>query len=85
MATHFSVLAWRIPGEPGGLPSMGLHRVGHDWSDLAAAAAYHIPMIQMHVQSLIGNNSVQGLNLALKHCAADQVVLSTFYNFSKQG
>ena len=32
MATHFSVLAWRIPGtaEPGGLPSMGLHRVGHD-------------------------------------------------------
>ena len=41
MATHFSVLAWRIPGtgEPGGLPSMGLHRVGHDWSDLAAAAA----------------------------------------------
>ena len=41
MATHSSVLAWRIPGtgEPGGLPSMGLHRVGHDWSDLAAAAA----------------------------------------------
>ena len=40
MATHSSVLAWRIPGteEPGGLPSMGLHRVGHDWSDLAAAA-----------------------------------------------
>ena len=41
MATHSSVLAWRIPGtgEPGGLLSMGLHRVGHDWSDLAAAAA----------------------------------------------
>ena len=40
MATHSSVLAWRIPGtgEPGGLPSMGLHRVRHDWSDLAAAA-----------------------------------------------
>ena len=39
MATHSSVLAWRIPGtgEPGGLPSMGSHRVGHDWSDLAAA------------------------------------------------
>ena len=35
MATHSSVLAWRIPGkgEPGGLPSMGSHRVGHDWSD----------------------------------------------------
>ena len=39
MATHASVLAWRIPGmgEPGGLPSMGSQRVGHDWSDLAAA------------------------------------------------
>ena len=42
MATHSSVLAWRIPGtwEPGGLPSMGSHRVGHDWSGLAAAAAH---------------------------------------------
>ena len=42
MATHSSVLAWRIPGmgEPGGLPSVGSHRVGHDWSDLAAAAVY---------------------------------------------
>ena len=41
MATNSSVLAWRIPGtgEPGGLPSMGSHRVGHDWSDLAVAAA----------------------------------------------
>ena len=41
MATHSSVLAWRIlgTGEPGGLPSMGSHRVRHDWSDLAAAAA----------------------------------------------
>ena len=40
MATHSRVLAWRIPGtgEPGGLPFMGSHRVGHDWSDLAAAA-----------------------------------------------
>ena len=40
MATHSSFPAWRIPGtgEPGGLPSMGSHRVGHDWSDLAAAA-----------------------------------------------
>ena len=41
MATHSSVLAWRIPGteDPGGLPSMGSHRVGHDGRDLAAAAA----------------------------------------------
>ena len=39
MTTHSSVLAWRIPGtgEPNGLPSMGSHRFGHDWSDLTAA------------------------------------------------
>ena len=50
MATHPSVLAWRIPGtgEPGGLPPMGSHRVGHDWSDLAAAAAYP-PNSRIHI------------------------------------
>ena len=44
MATHSNVLAWRIPGmgKPGGLPSMGSHRVGHDGSDLAVAAAVDI-------------------------------------------
>ena len=46
MAPHSSVLAWRIPGtgKPGGLPSWGSHRVWHDWSDLAAAAAAVIPL-----------------------------------------
>ena len=41
---HSSILAWRIPGtgKPGVLPSMGSHRVGHDWSDLAAAAYIYI-------------------------------------------
>ena len=44
MATHSSVLAWRIPwmGEPVGLPSMGSHRVGHDWSDLKLIRTYCI-------------------------------------------
>ena len=48
MATHSSVLTWRVPGmaEPGGLPSMGLHRVGHDWSDLAEAHTF------MHTYSI---------------------------------
>ena len=48
MATHSSVLAWRIPAtaEPGGLPSMGSHRVGHDWSDLAAAAD-HLKLLRI--------------------------------------
>ena len=48
MATHSSVLAWRTPGlgESGELPSMGSHRVGHDWSDLAAAAAAAVVLKQ---------------------------------------
>ena len=50
MATHSSVLAWRIPGmvEPGGLPSMGSHRVGHDRSDLAAYI-YIYTYIYIHI------------------------------------
>ena len=49
MATHSSVLAWRIPGmgEPGGLQSVGLHRVGHNWSDLAAAANCNLKAKQL--------------------------------------
>ena len=48
MAPHSSTLAWRIPGtgESGGLPSMGSHRVGRDWSDLAAAAAAAVKFIE---------------------------------------
>ena len=48
MAAHSSVLAWRIPGteQPSGLPSMGLHRVGHDWSDLAAA----VPFLRLYTE-----------------------------------
>ena len=51
MATHSSILAWRIPemGEPGGLPSMGSHRVGHDQSNLAAAAAAHASKVMLKV------------------------------------
>ena len=55
MATHSSVLAWRIPGtgEPGGLLSVGSHRVGHDWSDLAAAAAKVLPRQRICEPTLI--------------------------------
>ena len=55
MAPHSSVLAWRIPGtgEPGWLPSMGSHRVGHDWSDLPAAAAYLFPAEEIATHSSI--------------------------------
>ena len=55
MATHSSVLAWRIPGtgEPGGLPSMGSHRVGHNWSDLAAAARMRYGKFTQAISTLI--------------------------------
>ena len=67
MATHSSVLPWRIlwTGEPGGLPSVGLHRVGHDWSDLACMHACMShgflcllafdkwPLVEMQSKSLI--------------------------------
>ena len=55
MATHSSVLAWRIPGtgEPGGLLSMGSHRVGHDWSDLAAAAAEYLQFSSVQLLSRV--------------------------------
>ena len=54
MATHSSVLAWRIPGmgESSGLPSMGSHRVGHDRSDLAAAAAAAAIMLAQLIKLL---------------------------------
>ena len=66
MAAHSSVLACRIPGtgEPGGLPSLGSHRVGHDWSDFSAAAVgdfsgslwlrLHTPNAGVWVPSLAG-------------------------------
>ena len=58
MATHSSVLAWRIPGmgEPGGPPSMGSHRVRLGWSDLAAAAAWErliMPSLEISVSHSI--------------------------------
>ena len=64
MATHSSVLAWRIPGtgEPGELPFMGSHRVGHDWGDLAAAAAKDGKRVDLMLCVLITNNEAEGEN-----------------------
>ena len=55
MATHSSVLAWKIPGtgEPGGLPSMGSHRVGQDLAAAAAAAAATMNNLKMKTVSFI--------------------------------
>ena len=64
--THSSVLAWRIPGMagPGGLPSMGSHRVGHDWSDLAAAVRESQPPEELD-QMLQDRNMLANLSLSL--------------------
>ena len=55
MATHSSVLAWRIPGtgKPGGLPFLGSHRVGHDRSDLAAAATIQVQGLSKYLFSFL--------------------------------
>ena len=72
MATYFSVLAWRIPGtgEAGGLLSMGSHRVGHDWSNLAAAVAYATVSITVtFIESLVVKWYLfPNLVLFLQHC-----------------
>ena len=70
MATHSSVLAWRIPGmgEPGGLPSMGSRRVGHDWSDLAAAEGTSIVFSIVVAPTYIPTNSEGGrIDCSLRH------------------
>ena len=68
MATHSSVLAWRIPGtgEPGGLLSMGSHRVGHDWSDLAAA----VLGLWLHGLSVVPASGGWGCSKRASHCCA---------------
>ena len=62
MATYSSVLAWRVPGtgEPGGLPSMGSHRVKHDWSDLAAPTPIFLPGENPHGQRSLAGYSPWG-------------------------
>ena len=71
METHPSVLAWRIPGmgEPGGLPCLGSQRVGHDWSNLAAAAAKIHEMNTMQDHEL--NLTSRGKPILLKRASLD--------------
>ena len=70
MATHSSVLAWRIPGtgKPGGLPSMGSHRVRHDWRYLAAAAAVQGLHNVFDLPSWPNGGYFQRLPLGLSYC-----------------
>ena len=87
MATHPSVLAWRIPGtgEPGGLLSVGSHRVRHDWSNLVAAAAgfcwgLSVAEVSWYLKCIIQFSLVQSLSrvrlFATPWIAAHQASLS---------
>ena len=69
MATHSSVLAWRIPGtgEPGGLASMGLHRVGHDWSGLAAACSFSNSWVHSRQSAFSQGNAWKKSSLCHKY------------------
>ena len=73
MATHSSVLAWRISGteEPGGLPSLGSHRVGHDWCDLAAAAAAVHSLGKIQLASALLHFVLQGQTCLLLQVSLD--------------
>ena len=98
MAPHSSVLAWRIPGtgEPGGLPSMGLHRVGHNWSDLAAAFPHYLQVclycseceIKWSVESITMNKASEDNGIPVKllqilNDAAVKVLHSTCQQIGK--
>ena len=74
MATHSSVLAWRIPGmaEPAGLPSMGSHRVRHDWSNSAAAAAVIIAFQRISLPFIICKLRKLNWKIIITHCACIQ-------------
>ena len=84
MATHPSILAWRIPGteEPGGLPSMGSHRVGHDWSDLAAAAAAVVPLYGDECEHFISSLFLTNFqNYVDKYSGTFFVKISRLYSY----
>ena len=81
MAPHSRVLAWRIPGtgEPGGLPSLGSQRVGHDWSDLAAAAAAALHRVPWPIPHTNASNSSF---LELWHCCPTHIHCHCFRSSS---
>ena len=81
MATHSSALAWRIPGmgEPGGLPSLGSYRVGHNWSNLAAAAATAFPKI-LYSRALLAG--IFSISIVYLNCySLPQVSIASFFSF----
>ena len=84
---HSSVVAWRIPGteEPGGLPSVGSHRVGHDWSDLAVAHTSKVmfKILQARLQQYV-NRELQMFKLVLEKAEEPEIKLQTSAGSSKK-
>ena len=80
MATHSSVLAWRIPGtgEPSGLPSLGLHRVGHDSSDFAAAVQWLRLCLPVHGAT----GSIPGWGTKISHARGSRAKKVTHKNYN---
>ena len=72
MATHSSIPPWRIPGteEPGGLLSMGSHRVGHDRSDLAATAWFikKMTLVLIFPKRIVTEGGIRGHFWSLVPC-----------------
>ena len=91
MATHSSVLAWRIPGtgEPGGLPSMGSHRVGHDWSDLTTTVkSLRVSEVKSRAFTIpfsISDKIYAEISLLLPHVPCDQHHMFSVTNRCDQG
>ena len=87
MATHSSVLAWRIPGtgDPGGLPSMGAHRVGHDWSGLAAAAVVVKSPQRFSESSLLFEGPYNLPSFIPSFCIKEEVSLCSRFNLTSRG
>ena len=86
MATHSSVLAWRIPGtgEPGGLPSMGSHRVGHDWSDLAAVCSMVNRVIAINWVPDLKTILYKKPSWSVRHCISAYVMMG-WRNMGRKG
>ena len=86
MATHSSVLAWRIPrtGEPGRLLSMGSHRVRHDWSDLAAAAAAEYIMRNSGLEEVQAGIKIAGRNINNLRYADDTTLMAEKWRRTKE-
>ena len=84
MATHSSVLAWRIPGteEPGGLPSMGSHRVGHDWSDLSVMICQTVFRLMRYSLTILMRNPTVFLETPLRILSLFLAVIGLEWDFS---